>query len=277
MATTMKYLIISILALSTLQACNSTEKPTQETPPNNLPEAAPPTIGFSIVATHPKDSSYFTEGLEFHDGKLLESSGGDNDASPYPSAFGFVNLKTGKNDTKIVYDKSLYFGEGITVFNNTLYQLTWKGKKGFIYDYPSLKKKGEFMIPSPEGWGLTHDTANLIMSDGSNSIYFLNPSSLQVTNIIGVLDNSGPVGNINELEYVDGYLYANRWQTPYILKIDIKSGKVVGRIDFSQIESEINQKYEFAHEFNGIAYNKSAGTFYVTGKNWPVFYEIKLQ
>lgn len=273
----MKYLIISILAIFTLSACNSTEKPNQDAPPTANPEPIPPIIGFSIVNTHPKDSSYFTEGLEFHDGKLLESSGGNNEESPYPSAFGFVNFKTGKNDTKIVLDKSQYFGEGITVFNNTIYQLTWKGKKGFIYDYPSFKKKGEFIIPSPEGWGLTHDTSNLIMSDGSNSIYFLNPSTLQVTNIIGILDNSGPVGNINELEYVDGYLYANRWLTPYILKIDIKTGKVVGRIDFSQIESEITRKYEFAREFNGIAFNKSTGTFFVTGKKWPVFYEIKLQ
>ncbi|MBL0135069.1 MAG: glutaminyl-peptide cyclotransferase [Chitinophagaceae bacterium] len=215
----MKYLIISILAIFTLSACNSTEKPNQDAPPTANPEPIPPIIGFSIVKTHPKDSTYFTEGLEFHDGKLLESSGGNNEESPYPSAFGFVNFKTGKNDTKIVLDKSQYFGEGITVFNNTIYQLTWKGKKGFIYDYPSFKKKGEFIIPSPEGWGLTHDTSNLIMSDGSNSIYFLNPSTLQVTNIIGILDNSGPVGNINELEYVDGFLYANRWLTPYILKL----------------------------------------------------------
>lgn len=273
----MKYLIISILAIFTLSACNSTEKPTQDAPPIVNLNPVPPIIGFSIVKIHPKDSTYFTEGLEFHDGKLLESSGGDNDNSPYPSALGFVNLKTGKNETKIVLDKSLYFGEGITVFKNTLYQLTWKGKKGFIYEYPSFKKKGEFAIPSNEGWGLTHDTANLIMSDGTNSIYFLNPVTLQVNNIIGVLDNSGPQDSINELEYVDGFLYANRWQTPYILKIDIKTGKVVGRIDFSQIESEITQKYAFAHEFNGIAFNKASGTFFVTGKNWPVFCEIKLQ
>lgn len=273
----LKYIVISVLATTACLACNSTETTHDNNPPITITEPIPPIIGYSIVATYPKDSSYFTEGLEFHDGKLLESSGGNNEESPYPSSFGFVNLKTGKNDTRIVLDKSKYFGEGITVFKNTLYQLTWKSKVGFLYEYPSLKKKGEFTIPSTEGWGLTHDTANLIMSDGTNSIYFINPVTLQVNNIIGILDNSGPVGNINELEYVDGYLYANRWLTPYILKIDLKTGKVVGRIDLSQIESEISGKYEFAHEMNGIAYHTASGTFYVTGKKWPLIYEIKLQ
>lgn len=267
------YLLIIIV----LASCNTTENPQDPTQPSEPQRIDPPLITFSVVKTYPHDSSFFTEGLEFHKGKLLESSGGNDQDSPYPSAMGIANLTSGKVERKVELDRSKYFGEGITVFNGKLFMLTWKGGTGFIFDVNNFKKTGEFKIPSPEGWGLTHDTSSLIMSDGSNSLYALDPNTLQVKNIIGVLDNGGPVSNINELEYVNGHVYANQWLTPYIYKIEWPSGKVVGRIDFSRFSQEMEDKYPESREMNGIAYDTAKGTFYITGKKWPLIYEIKLQ
>ena len=139
---------------------------------------------------------------------------------PHPSAAGIVNLKTGKVDTKILLDRAKYFGEGITVFNDKLYMLTWTSEVGFVYDAKTFKKISEFKLPTKQGWGLTHDSSSIIMSNGSNSLHYLDPVTLKVKNILGVVDNNGAVGNINELEYVDGFIYANQWTTSYILKID---------------------------------------------------------
>jgi glutamine cyclotransferase len=264
------FLLIGSSCNSSLQS-NSTEN--QSSPG----EAAPPLIGYSIVATHPHDTAYFTEGLEFYDGKLLESSGGNNQESPFPSAAGIADLKTGKIQSKILLDKNKYFGEGITVLNGVFYQLTWKSGIGFTYDIKTFKKTGEFRIPTQEGWGLTHDSSHLILSDGSNSIYFIDPANYQILYTLSVHDNNGPVGNLNELEWVNGVLYANRWQTNYILRIDTQTGKVTGKIDLSAIAENIASNHPYADVLNGIAYNAATGNLWVTGKKWPAYYEIKLQ
>ena len=260
-----------------LIACNSADNPGKEPGPVNRDNGIPPIIGYSIVKTYPHDSTFFTEGLEFFNGQLLESSGGNNDESPYPSAAGIANLTTGRVDIKITLDKSKHFGEGITVFNNKIYMLTWTSGVGFVFDSGTFKKLGEFKLPTKQGWGLTHDSSSIIMSDGTNSIHFLDPTTFQVKNIVGVIDNNGPVSNINELEYVDGFLYANQWNTPYILKIETSSGKVVGRIDLSKIDNDISPNYPNTFGLNGIAYNHATGSFFISGKKWPVLYEIKLQ
>ncbi|MBC7850150.1 MAG: glutaminyl-peptide cyclotransferase [Chitinophagaceae bacterium] len=272
----MKFPAVFILAFAILNACNGNNQGQGE-PIVTPPESIPPVIGYSIIKTYPHDTSYFTEGLEFFNDQLLESSGGDTDASPYPSAAGIANLQTGKVDTRILLDRAIYFGEGITVFNNQLYMLTWKNRKVFVHDALTFKRIKEFQTPTEEAWGLTHDSTNLIMSNGSNSLHFLNPETLQVTNIVGVIDNNGPVSNINELEYVNGFIYANQWLTPFILKIDAKSGKVVGRINMDSINQEITNKYPASREMNGIAFNAKSQTFFITGKKWPFIYEIKLQ
>jgi glutaminyl-peptide cyclotransferase len=277
----MKILLYLFVAISLTGSCNNpdsgssvTEQNSSGTDTNN--RAVPPIIGYTVIRSYPHDSNYFTEGLEFYKGQLLESSGGNNDESPYPSEMGIADINKGKVTTKVKLDRNKHFGEGITVFGNTLYMLTWKSKIGFTYDINSFKQTGQFNLPTEQGWGLTHDTASLIMSDGSNSLLFLNPKTFQVKYIVGVLDIQGPVSNINELEYVNGFIYANQWLTPYILKIDPVSGKVVGRIDLSTLENEISNKYKDTNGLNGIAYNPQSGTFFVTGKNWPLIYEIKL-
>ena len=258
-------------------SCNSSLQSNSADNQSATAEAAPPLIGYSIVATHPHDTAYFTEGLEFNEGNLFESSGGNNQESPFPSAAGIADLKTGKIQSKVQLDKNKYFGEGITILNRVLYQLTWKSGVGFTYDAKTFKKTGEFRIPAQEGWGLTHDSSRLIMSDGSNSIYFIDPANYQILYTLSVHDNNGPVGNLNELEWVNGVLYANRWQTNYILRIDAQTGKVTGKIDLGAIAENIANNHPYADVLNGIAYNAATGNFWVTGKKWPSYYELKLQ
>ena len=253
-----------------MAACNGPDKPA-----NGEPEVTntPPIINYSLVKTHPHDTASFIQGLEFHDGILYESTGAPDEYG-YPSWLGKVDLATGKLQNKLVLDTQ-YFAEGITILNGKLYQLTWESRKGFIYDAKTLKKVGEFSY-NTEGWGLTHDSTNLIMSDGSSNLYFLDPVSFRNLHIIGVTDVSGsPVNNLNELEYINGFIYANQWQTPYILKINPNTGQVVGRLDLSTLINEVNTLRPGHDYLNGIAYNPDTGTVLVTGKRWPLLYEIK--
>ena len=263
---------ITIIAI----ACNDSNS-NNNTDTVTPDEAAPAVIQFSVLNKHPHDTTYFTEGLEFYNGQLFESSGGNADESPYPSEFGIADMKTGKVTPKVKLDKSKYFGEGLTIFKDKIYQLTWTSEVGFVYDAKTFEKIREFKLPAKEGWGLTHDTANLIMSSGSSNLYYMSPDSLKLLNILRVTDNNGPVPNINELEYINGFIYANQWETPYILKIDPASGKVVGRLDLSQLQKEASLANPRADVSNGIAYDSATGKMYVTGKKWPYIYEIKLQ
>jgi glutaminyl-peptide cyclotransferase len=264
-----------------IMACNGSDQSATNGPDTTNSEPPPPTITHTVVNILPHDQGFFTEGLEFYNGVLYESSGsgsaGDKQPGAYPSAFGTVDLKTGKVNIKVQLDNTTYFGEGITFFRDKVYQLTWQSGIGFIYDAKTFKKLGEFKIPAREGWGLTHDSAHLIMSDGSSNLYFISPDSLRLLNIVSVTDNNGPVGNVNELEYINGFIYANQWQTPYILKIDPASGKVVGRINLENLVNEVNNKYPDANDLNGIAFDSANNKLYVTGKLWPNIYEIRLQ
>jgi len=265
------FLLPVILFCTVFSKCGGPDKgPDTDTP-------SIPHIASTVVNIYPHDTAYFTEGLEFYKGQLYESSGGDNEASPFPSAMGILNLQTGKVDTKIELDRSKYFGEGITIFNDKLYWLTWKSGIGFVYDANTFKKISEFKLPAKEGWGLTHDSANLIMSDGTSNLYYLTPDSLKLLNILRITDNSGPVPNINELEYINGYIYANQWETAYNLKIDPATGKIVGRLDMEPLQKEASALRPGADVLNGIAFDSANHKMLVTGKRWPYVYEIKLQ
>ncbi len=274
----MRKLLIPLALILTLWSCGNSETDSG----TNTPAAAnaePPRMGYSVVNTYPHDTTFFTEGLEYHDGILYEASGGDTATTPHPSAFGIVDLKTGKVTKKAELSTAHYFGEGITIFNGKIYQLTWKTEKGFIYDAKTFKKLKEFYF-SGEGWSLTHNDTHLIMSNGSSNLLFINPATIGDTlrpeNILGVSDNNGPVSNINELEFVNGFIYANQWQTNYILKIDPANGKVVGKLDLSNLDTEAKKKHENSDVLNGIAFNPTSNSFFVTGKLWPTIYEIKL-
>ncbi len=274
-----KVLFAATALLTALAACNGNDNAGK----NNAGDtsgnanAAPPVIQYAVVNKYPHDTSYFTEGLEFYKGQLFESSGGNADESPYPSEFGIADLKTGKVTSKVKLDKTKYFGEGITFFGDKMYHLTWTSHVGFVYDANTFKLIKEFKIPAQEGWGLTHDSTHLIMSDGTSNLYFITPDSVNLAYITRVTDNNGPVTNINELEYVNGFIYANQWETNYILKIDAETGSVVGKINLENLQKEASSLRPGADVLNGIAYNKETGQLLVTGKRWPYIYEIKVQ
>ncbi|WP_290793099.1 glutaminyl-peptide cyclotransferase [Flavihumibacter sp. UBA7668] len=269
----------SCLAIS-LVACNNGGEPAGSTPSqpaNTLPP--PASFQVNLVNTYPHDTSSYTQGYVVYKGQLLEGTGGKPGDNPYESRISKIDLPSGKaNLTQKL--STAYFGEGITVFNDKLYQLTWREKAGFIYDPVTLKKTGEFQIKT-EGWGLTHDSTNLILSDGSSNLYFLNPENFTTSRILTVSDQYGPVNNLNELEFINGYIYANRWQTNFILKIDPSNGQVVGKADLSTLLDSLKQQYFKNTDYNngdavlnGIAYDAASGKIYITGKLWPVLFEV---
>ena len=247
---------------------------------SGIPESTvsnePPVIGFTILNALPHDQNSYTEGLLINNGKLYESSGAPEENENTRSIVGIVDPVTGKIAVKAELDKKTYFGEGITILHNKLYQLTWTNKKGFIYDLETFKKIGEFNFPSKEGWGMTTDGKDLIMSDGSSNLTFLDPDTFKTNRILGVTDNNGPVGNINELEYVNGTILANVYQTAYIIRIDPNTGQVIGKADFSNLVKEVKSKNPDVDYMNGIAYDSAKNKIYITGKLWPNIYEVRL-
>jgi glutamine cyclotransferase len=265
-----------LLIISLLAACNHGGGSNTETIDPTV-DNTPPAIDFSVMKTLPHDTAAYTEGLLFHDGQLYESTGTTPDMpESRKSLFGTVDTTTGRIHPKAELDRTKYFGEGIAFIDGKVYQLTYKTRVGFIYDASTFKKLGEFSFPSSEGWGMTTNGVELIMSDGTSNISYLDPKTFKVVKTLAVTDNNGPVPNVNELELVNGYIYANQWQTNYILKIDSATGKVVGRLDLGSLTTEAHDKFPEAEVLNGIAYNPGSGVFYVTGKLWPTIYEIRL-
>jgi glutaminyl-peptide cyclotransferase len=226
-------------------------------------------IPYSVLAVFPHDKTAFIEGLVVDHGKLYESTGEDN------GWIAEVDIASGAQQKKVILEKK-YFGEGITILNNKVFHLTYKTQIGFVYDLKTFKKIKEFSYPF-EGWGMTHDGKNLIVSDGTQKLHFLDTANLTETSVVEVHDANGPVKNINELEYIDGYLLANQWQTDYILKIDPASGEVLGTIDLSPIAEKIRSVSPRADVLNGIAYEKQTKMILITGKFWPSLYAIKLK
>ncbi len=262
--------VLSLLVI--FSACNNSQPDTSTT---TASDATPPLINFSVANIFPHDTTSYTEGLLLvHQGQIFESTGHTDGFPSSRSLFGVWDPKTGKIQVKAEIGNK-YFGEGISFLNGKLYQLTLDSKVGFIYDDKTFKKTGEFYFPSVQGWGMTTDSVHLIMSDGTSNLSFLDPQTFKLAKVLGVSDNNGPVGNLNELEWINGYVYANQWQTNYILKIDPGSGKVLGRMDLGSLVNEVKNKYPEADVLNGIAYDPSNGKVYVTGKMWPNLYEIK--
>ena len=225
-------------------------------------------ISYSIAKLFPHDRTAYTQGLVIEKGRLFESTGQAG------SWIAEVNLGTGVHDKKVILDVK-YFGEGITILNNKIYQLTWQNKIGFIYDVHTFKKLGEFPYEH-EGWGITHDGKQLIVSDGTNVIHFKDTVSLKDVHMIIVKDKEGVVKNLNELEYIEGYIYANQWQTNNIYKIDPATGEVVGKLDLSELGEKVRVTDPQADVLNGIAYEKKSKLLLITGKQWPATYAIRI-
>lgn len=237
--------------------------------------AITPTIEYNAINLFPHDTTSFTEGFLVHNGLLYESTGADPGLPQTNSLFGVVNLKTGIIDKKVILNKKLYFGEGITFFKNKIYQLTYKTKIGFVYDAKTFKQLSTFTFDSKEGWGMTSDSSNLLMSDGTSTITYLDPVTLKAVKRITVTNERGPVESINELEFINGFIYANVYNSDIILKIDPANGKVKGKLDCTTLVNQEKKYYPRALQLNGIAFDPVNDKIYITGKLWPHIYEIR--
>jgi glutaminyl-peptide cyclotransferase len=223
--------------------------------------------GFEVVAAYPHDASAFTQGLAIHAGELYEGTGQYG-----ASTVRRVDLESGRTEKQRALNPR-YFGEGIAILDGLLYQLTWQNGVVVVYDVETFEVKRTMQYDG-EGWGLTHDGRELIMSDGSATIRFRNPQTFAVTREIEVRSAGAPLPRLNELEYVDGEIWANIWYDDRIARISPKDGAVLGFIDLATLYPQSARGSEAV--LNGIAYDAAAKRLFVTGKNWPQLYEIRV-
>jgi len=237
---------------------------------NRTAPAAPAVSGYEVIQAYPHDPRAWTEGLIFVDGVLYEGTGRENG----PATLSKLDLATGAVLQRCALPLDFY-GEGVTIFGDAIYQLTWQSHVGFVYDKASFAFLRAWSYPT-EGWGLTHDGTRLIMSDGSATLRFLDPETLAETGRIDAYDENGPVIRLNELEYIHGEVYANVWLTNRIARIDPQNGQVLGWIDLSGLLGPEDRVQPVA-ELNGIAYDPDRDRLFVTGKLWPKLFEIRLK
>jgi glutaminyl-peptide cyclotransferase len=265
------FLAVSLSGLTPFNGSSPTPRPTQTPKPTSSPISSPipsPTIGsaiytYRIISVYPHDTNAFTEGLVFDNGILYESTGES-------SSLRRVDLESGVVQQEVILPAE-FFGEGLAVVNDSLVQLTWQNHVGFVYDKVTFDLRGNFTY-STEGWGLTYDNNHLIMSDGTSNLYFLDPTTFQKTGQVSVHDGDTSVTNINELEYVNGDVYANIWLQQKIAIINPQNGQVKGWIDLSGIYQSTDPNAVL----NGIAYDSQTNRLYVTGKDWPNIYQITI-
>lgn len=227
-----------------------------------------PVLSVRVVKTFPHDPHAFTQGLEYYGGFFYESTGLKG-----KSSLRKVAVDTGRVLRSIPLSPE-YFGEGLTIVQGKIYQLTWLAKTGFVYDLQTFRKTGEFHYES-EGWGLTHDEQSLILSDGTNQIQFIDPATFQVQRRLEIYAGREAVANLNELEYINGQIYANVWHSPRIARIDPRTGQVLAWIDLENISASEQREPEAV--LNGIAYDREGDRLFVTGKDWPELLQIKIE
>ncbi len=239
-----------------------------------LSNVEPSIYSYKLINTYPHDKTAYTQGLEFHNDFLYETTGKHG-----KSVLRKVELKTGKVLQEVSLDAK-YFGEGMTIFNDEIFWLTWKARKGFVYDLETFNQKSEFSYTwSNEGWGLTNDGTHLIKSDGTHKIWFLDPATQKEMKSIQVYTNKYSLKELNEIEYINGKIYANKWQQNSIVIIDAKTGIVEGVANLSGLKKEIEKIQTLANQdevLNGIAFDKETGRIFVTGKHWGKLFEIEL-
>jgi glutamine cyclotransferase len=265
-----KVLLIGLLLLAgAALACSSSESEHPlPTPSPSLTTAAISYYGYEVVHAYPHDPGAWTEGLVYKDGFLYEGTGLKGHSSLRK-----VELETGK----VLQEVDLaaqYYGEGIAIYGQKIVQLTWQQHVGFVYDKNSFALLREFDYPT-EGWGITYDGERLIMSDGTSTLHYLDPETFKEIGSVQVFDDSGLVVNLNELEYVNGEIYANVWLTDCIAMIDPQTGRVLGWIDLTGLLSAADLSQP-VNVLNGIAYDVQHDRLFVTGKLWPKLFEIRL-
>lgn len=233
-------------------------------------DVAPTLLKYDIVNTFDHDVDAFTEGYEFYRDTLIESTGQNG-----KSYLAKVDYKTGKTYKKVDLEQQ-YFGEGITVLNDKIYQLTWQNGEGFIYDANTLKKIKSFQYDRKvEGWGMTNDGKYIYHSDGTEKIWKMDPETQKLISYINVYTNDSKIKSVNELEWIDGKIYGNIWQKDAIAVVNPETGVVESVLDLSALRAKVTNKE--AEVLNGIAYNKKTKTIFVTGKNWNKTFEIRVK
>ncbi len=276
----MSHKFFGIIILFFFISCNSSSSPdTDNSLPvptvNNIPPPAP--IMFKVEAVYPHDPSSYTQGLEFYNGKLYEGTGEWG-----TSKLRIVDIKTGVPEKSYLIADTSIFGEGITIFKNKIYQLTWQNHKIFVYNLDDISHPVNTLKWTRQGWGATNDGTDIIISDGSSKLFFVQPDEnkkdMKINKIITVVDNMGEVDSLNELELIDGYVYANRWLTNDIVKIDTSNGHVVGIMNLTGLLQQYDPSAKVNGDavLNGIAYDSATKKIYITGKDWPKLFEMKL-
>lgn len=266
-------IVVSLISSFTFLfvCCKPKDPVTTIEPPIENQTPPPPVLGHTIIQVYPHDTSFYTQGLTFYKGELYEGTGD-------PGYIGKtrlmkVDLKTGK-PLKSISLSDKYFGEGITILRDTVYQLTWQQNVVFVYTLKDFQKVKEYKIDT-EGWGITNDGQKLIVSTGSGMLYYYNPSSFKLLSKTSIMEGNGNTFNLNELEYIDGFVYANQYQYPYVLKIDPAAGRVVAKYDLNDMWNRVKAIDPNVDVPNGIAYDSTTKKIYVTGKYWPEMYEIQ--
>lgn len=229
--------------------------------------SSPPVYRCEVLATYPHAPDAFTQGLVFDEGVFYESTGGYGQSS-----LRRVAVETGEVIQRIELDER-HFGEGIALVGDEIYQVTWRSRIGFVYDKQTFEKLREFKYVG-EGWGLTYDGRHLVMSDGSDVLRFLDPQTLREARRLRITSGGRRLSQLNELEYADGFIYANLWHMDYIVKISPESGRVVAWFDLrGLLPPELRPDREAV--LNGIAHDPETGRFFVTGKNWPRLFAVR--
>lgn len=234
-----------------------------------LSDIKPKQLSYQVINSYPHLKTSYTQGLEYYKGYLYEGTG-ENGHSKLLK----VDIKTGKPLQTFDMDDK-YFGEGITILNNKIYQITYHAQKGFVYDLETFAVIDSFNYKSEQGWGLTNDGTHLIMSDGTNVLTWLNPEDFSIVKTIQVANDRGTMNVLNELEYIDGIIYANIYTTDFIVKIDVSTGKVLEEINLKGLIDMYHKPEDRIDVLNGIAYDKENDKIYVTGKLFPRLFEVK--
>ncbi len=263
-----------ILSAFFITSCNSGSNP------DNDPDIATPHVGidapinlsYNIISVYPHDTSAYTQGLELFNGKMYEATGDYENSS-----LRITNHKTGSVEKKHIMGTSDIFGEGITIFKDKIYQLTWESNMAYLYNISNVDKPIKTFNWPYEGWGITHNNQDLIISDGSANLYFVDPETFKVKSTLSVRDDQGAVNMLNELEYVNGFIFANVYQTNFIVKIDAESGHVVGRITMNGLLQQSDVTSGRTDVLNGIAYDSISKRFFITGKRWPKMFEVEVK
>ncbi len=272
----MRKIFYLFILLSFFYACSSDPKKVEVETIIPKTEELVASINYDVIGKLPHDITAYTEGLFFYNNQIYEGTGAPENLPQIKTIVGILDTTKGKVDAKIDLGRT-YFGEGVVILNNKLYQLTYKNQIGFIYDAKTYKQIGQFSYKNKEGWGLTTDGTSLIMSDGTNILTYIDPLTLKPTKTINVTNAGYAEDYINELEFIDGYIYANIWTKNYVIKIDLNTGKVVGTMDFSMLTDEAHTKNPESDVLNGIAYDVATKRMFITGKMFPEVYVLKLK